>query len=132
MSERMTWDEYGLSLAHAASLRVACNRRQVGAVIMDLSHRVVSMGYNGTPAGMVNCSDGGCPRGQLSYDECPAFGSYSNCTGGHAEDNAIEYADVDLTGFTIYITCAPCDDCRLLIHNAGIKRAVWPEGEYSE
>lgn len=123
---RLTWDEYGLALAEVAASRAACTRRKVGAVILDRNHRVTSVGYNGTPAGEVNCSDGGCPRGRLSYDECPAFSGYSNCNGLHAEDNALSFA----SGVTLYISCEPCYQCRELIATTDIERVVWPEGEY--
>ncbi|MCA1840140.1 MAG: cell division protein DedD [Actinobacteria bacterium] len=128
---RPSWDEYGLALATTASTRAACTRRQVGAVILSMTHRVISMGYNGTQTGEVNCSDGGCPRGQLSYEECAAFSVYTNCRGIHAEHNAIEYAmGRSLAGSTIYITCEPCYECRERIAETFIERVVWPSGEY--
>lgn len=129
---RPSWDEYGLELAFTVSRRAACNRSRVGAVILDAQHRIVSCGYNGVPAGQVNCSDGGCPRGQLSYDELPALSDYSNCNGIHAERNAIDYAPADrCLGSTIYITRAPCEGCREHTLASGITRVVWPDGEES-
>lgn len=127
---RPTWDEYGLLLATAAASRAACNRSQVGAAVLDQAHRVVSCGYNGVPAGELNCSDGGCPRGQLSYEQLPPLGDYSNCRGSHAEKNAIDYAAAEACrGSTIYITRSPCDECLTLIRRSGISRVVTPEGE---
>jgi len=126
---RPTWDEYGEMFAKVAATRAACSRRQVGAAIMDQRHDIVGTGYNGVAAGRLNCSDGGCPRGLLSYDECPAYGGYSNCEGYHAEDNAIWHAQtrrVDLTGCTIYVTHDPCTDCAALIEQAGITRVISP------
>lgn len=116
-------------LAQAARLRAACSRRQVGAAILDAEHDTVSTGYNGVPAGDTNCSDGGCPRGLLSYDDCPAYGSYGNCVGRHAEHNAIRSAHkrgIDLTGTTIYVTHDPCADCAERIVRAGIERVISP------
>ncbi len=134
---RPNWDEYGMLLAQAVLTRAACSRRQVGAVILDEQHRVVATGYNGTVSGSVNCSDGGCPRGLLSYDDCPAYGSYSNCVGLHAEHNAIETARerhalnwpeglFHLTGCTIYVTHVPCADCMERIILVGITNVISP------
>jgi dCMP deaminase len=126
---RPTWDEYAMAAAEWAKTRAACSRRQVGAAIFDQNHAIVSTGYNGVAAGQLNCSEGGCPRGLLSYAEQPAYGSYANCNGYHAEDNAIWTAHVrhlDLTGFTIYVTHDPCADCTRLIMEAGIVRVVSP------
>lgn len=120
------------------SKRADCTRRQVGAVIVDSEHRIVSTGYNGAPSGDPGClTDGACPRGQKSYAEVPAFSSYSNCIAKHAEQNAIEYAWDELNDrfcegeFTVYITCEPCPDCRALIDEMALDRVVWPEGEYT-
>jgi len=97
---------------------------------MDTANRIVSCGYNGVPAGDRNCSDGGCPRGRLTYEQLPPLGDYSNCNGRHAERNAIEYADPDdCVGSTLYVTRAPCDGCSGLVRLAGIVRVVWPDGE---
>ncbi len=126
---RPTWDEYGMIIAQAVLTRAACSRRQVGAVILDAEHRVVATGYNGVLAGETNCSDGGCPRGLLSYTERPAYGSYSDCRGRHAEHNAIQTAQdrgMHLTGTTIYVTHDPCADCTDKIMRAGIIRVVSP------
>ena len=48
-------------LASLASLRSNCMKRRVGAVLVR-EKRVVSTGYNGTPRGVKNCSEGGCGR----------------------------------------------------------------------
>lgn len=124
---RMTWDEYGLALANTVAKRAACTRRQVGAVILDPDHRVLSTGYNGVPAGELNCSEGGCPRGQLSYKQCPAFSDYTNSKCQHAERNAIKYTNNIPEGSTIYITCPPCDGCNRLIKGVGIEQVIYPE-----
>ncbi len=65
---RISRDDYGLTVARAVAARADCTRRQVGAVIMDDEGRIVSTGYNGAPAGEPGCaSAGACPRGQLAY-----------------------------------------------------------------
>lgn len=61
---RPSWDEYGLGMAAAASVRGDCTRRQVGAALLDTNHRIVSAGYNGARPGGKSCLGGDCPRGR--------------------------------------------------------------------
>lgn len=127
MTERPTWNQYFLGIAEAVSKRADCTRRQVGAVIVDTQHRIVSTGYNGAPPNRVGCIDGGCPRGQKSYEEVPAFGDYSNCISNHAEANALLYGDRSKMELgTMYITDYPCFGCRKLIANSGLQTIVCP------
>ena len=58
---RPTWDEYFMEIASVVAKRSNCLRRSVGAVIMKDNH-ILSAGYNGTPKGVKNCFEGGCPR----------------------------------------------------------------------
>lgn len=127
---RPDWDEWGLEIAKAVATRADCTRRKVGAVLLDKHNRVVSTGYNGYPAGSKGCLAGGCPRGQLTYDELPAYSGYSgNCAALHAEENAVLYADPDrMRGGTVYVTDKPCDNCTRLLKGLQLKRVVWPEG----
>lgn len=125
---RPTWDDTWLEVAKAVANRAACTRSQVGALlVVDNCHTY--MGYNGVPSGEVHCTDGGCPRGLLTYDECAPLTSYSNCKAIHAEDNALRKAGSLAVGSTVYITRSPCDDCAQKMRSAGVERAVWPEGE---
>lgn len=126
MSERPSWDEWSLSLAQVVATRADCTRAQVGAVLLSRDHRVLSVGYNGLPAGIPGCaSAGNCPRGRLSTDECARNSDYANCPALHAEQNAILYADPkELPHSTLYVTRAPCPACQTLINSAGISRVV--------
>ena len=55
---RPSWDQYFMDIAHVAATRSNCSRRQVAAVLVR-DCRIISTGYNGTPRGVRNCSDGG-------------------------------------------------------------------------
>ena len=66
-TKRPDWDEYFMDIAHVVSKRGNCCRRKVAAVIVR-DKRIVSTGYNGTPRGIVNCHEGGCPR--CASDAC--------------------------------------------------------------
>lgn len=127
LNERLSWDEYGLGIAEAVSKRSSCTRRQVGAVVMDTDHRIVSTGYNGTAVGELNCVDGGCPRGLLSYDEQPAFAGYETSKCLHAEANALIRAGEKAVGGTLVVTCPPCHECARLATAARVARIIYPE-----
>lgn len=61
----------------------------------------------------------------------PAYSDYDNCIACHAEVNALLYSDrAKVEGGTLYITDEPCTACRKVIANSGVRRVVWPEGDY--
>ncbi len=126
---RPSWDEYFMEIAAVVARRSNCLRRSVGAVIMKDNH-ILSAGYNGTPKGVKNCFDGGCPRcaGKV------ASGTHlEECLCTHAEQNAICQAAChgnSIAGGTIYITISPCLTCAKLIINSGLKEVVYG-GDYA-
>ena len=127
MSKRLPKEERRLRVADAVSLSGDCIRSQVGAVLYDRRGRLVMSGHNGSVPGKPGClEDGACPRGQLSYDEFPAGGDYSNCIALHAEENLLIHARrEDLEGGTVYVTRAPCYRCMPRLEAAGVHRVVW-------
>ncbi len=121
---RPSWDEYFLDIARMVSLRSNCLKRKVAAVIIK-DKRIISTGYNGTPRGVLNCNEGGCPR-------CNSFGAsganLEDCYCSHAEENAITqaaYHGVSIKGGTLYTTFSPCLLCTKMIINAGIFEVVY-------
>jgi len=60
-NSRPDWDNYFMEIARVAASRSNCCRRHVAAVVVK-DRRIISTGYNGTPRGITNCCDGGCPR----------------------------------------------------------------------
>lgn len=128
--DRPSWDEYYLGIAKAVSTRGDCVRAQHGAVVVK-DHKIVSTGYNGTPAGNLNScgATGQCPRALDPHAE-HGKGQYDLCWSTHAESNALLRASwSDLQGAIIYITGQPCPGCSKLIASAGISRVVWEEGK---
>jgi dCMP deaminase len=126
VSSRPSWDDYYLNIAKAVSARGDCVRAQHGAVVVK-DHKIVSTGYNGTPAGDErSCgSTGQCPRA-LDQTAQHAKGEYDLCWSTHAEANALLRASWgDLLGATLYITGQPCPGCSKLIASAGIERVVY-------
>ncbi len=125
--ERISWDEYFMSMAELASKRSSCLRRQVGAVIVK-DNQVLSTGYNGAPKGLANCSDlNECLREKLGI---PSGERHELCRAVHAENNAITQCAVNgvsCKGGTLYVTASPCIMCAKQIINAGITRIVTKE-----
>jgi len=122
--ERPGWDEYFMSIARVVASRSNCVKRKVAAVI-TLDRRIISTGYNGTPRGVRNCNEGGCPR-------CNAFAEggtrLDECLCSHGEENAITqaaYHGVSVRGATLYSTLSPCLTCTKMIINAGIVEVVY-------
>ena len=123
---RPSWDEYFMEIAHVVAKRSNCSRRHVGAVIERNNH-FLSAGYNGTPHGVKNCYEGGCPR---CAGHTPSGKGLDECLCVHAEQNAICQAAFfghAVEGATMYITLSPCLTCAKLIINAGIKEVVYDD-----
>ena len=118
---KLSFDHIFMNLASDLALRSHCVKAQVGAVLAK-DTRIISIGYNGPPAGTHNCDEEwpetGCPR--------DARGSCSLAL--HAEENAILYATkngANLDGSTLYTTLSPCLPCARLIFSAGVKHVYF-------
>ena len=126
---RPDWDTYFMEIAHVVATRANCSRRKVAALIVA-DRRIISTGYNGTPRGVTNCFEGGCPR---CSGTAPSGTSLEECICVHAEQNAIcqaAYHGISVAGSTIYVTISPCLTCAKLIINAGIREVVYG-GDYA-
>ena len=103
-------------------------RLQVGAIVVK-DDRIISIGYNGMPAGWDNCCEeevvvatvDGVPQREIKELK-------SKPEVLHAESNAIaklakspESGD----GASIFITHSPCIDCAKLIYQSGIKTVYY-------
>jgi dCMP deaminase len=123
---RPSWDQYFMDIARQVAARSNCMKRQVAAVIVS-ERRIISTGYNGTPRGVKNCNEGGCPR-------CNGFSesgrNLEECLCSHGEENAIvqaSYHGIAIRDATLYTTYSPCLMCSKMIINAGIRRVVYNE-----
>jgi dCMP deaminase len=124
--ERPGWDDYYMGIARAVATRSNCIRRRVGALVV-VEKAIISTGYNGTPMGVANCSDGGCPR--CASDAAPGAG-YDTCVCVHAEQNAIVMAARHgnaTNGGVLYATLRPCFGCAKESIQAGIREIVFDE-----
>lgn len=121
---RPDWDDYFLGIAKMVALRSNCIKRKLAAVIVK-DRRIISTGYNGTPRGVKNCNEGGCPRcNNLSV----SGKNLEECLCSHAEENAITqaaYHGVIIKDATLYSTFSPCLICTKMIINSGIREVVY-------
>lgn len=120
-SERPEYDDIFMELAVNLAKRSHCVKRHVGAVLTK-DTRIISIGYNGPPAGTHNCDEEwpetGCARDRK--------GSCSLAI--HAEQNAIIYAvknNANVEGSTLYVTLSPCLACARIIYSMGIKKVIY-------
>jgi dCMP deaminase len=99
--------------------RATCPRRQVAAILVDDSNRLVAVGYNGVPSGMTHCIDVPCPGAR------DQSGDTSRCIAIHAEVNALSQARASRRNpFTLFCSTTPCFDCAKLLITEGVKRIV--------
>ncbi len=123
-NSRPDWDTYFMNIARNVSLRSNCLKRKVAAIIVK-DKRIISTGYNGTPRGVKNCSEGGCPR---CSDFAKSGAALGDCLCSHAEENAIvqsAYHGVSIKDATLYCTFSPCLTCTKMILNSGLKEVVY-------
>lgn len=111
-NDRISWDEYFLSIAFLISSRSTCSRLQVGSVIVK-DNRILSAGYNGFMPGAPHVS-----RVRDNHEMATI----------HSEVNAITDCakrGVSLINSQIYITHFPCINCFKTIVASGIKEIFY-------
>ncbi|MGB1250029.1 MAG: deoxycytidylate deaminase [Candidatus Promineifilaceae bacterium] len=116
---RPDWDSYFMQIASAVATRSTCERAHVGCVIVR-DKRILTTGFNGSPAGLDHCDD----VGHLMVE--------GHCVRTiHAEVNAIIQAalhGVSTKGAIAYVTHHPCIHCTKTLINAGVTRVVYDIG----
>jgi dCMP deaminase len=119
---KQKWVDAFMDTAERFAQLSSAKRLQVGAVVVK-DNRIISIGYNGTPAGWDNnCEytpydDNGDPMDIKTKQEVI-----------HAEANAISKlarSSESGLGSDIFITHAPCVDCAKLIYGAGINTVYY-------
>ncbi len=124
--ERISWQQYFMSIAFMVSERSTCTRRKVGALAVKDRH-ILATGYNGVPSKITHCLERGCIRTQLNI---PSGERHEICRGLHAEQNVIIQAAVhgaSLEGADIFCTTQPCLICSKMLINCNIKRIYHAE-----
>lgn len=116
-----------MDIAEKFSTLSTCERLKVGAVITK-NNRIISTGYNGVPSGLKHCCEiyKGIDFSIPENDE--VHRKFSAHYELHAEQNAIVEAaknGIALNGSILYTTVEPCDYCRKLIAQSGIKKVYY-------
>ncbi|MCE8159316.1 MAG: dCMP deaminase family protein [Candidatus Moeniiplasma glomeromycotorum] len=131
----LTWTDYFTSIARLVAQRSKDPSTQVGAVIVNPDNNtLISTGYNGFPRG---CSNDDFPWGNGKLEEKTFSKISADFTSNsvwlnskypyvvHAEANALIHARQNCTGFALYTTLFPCNECAKLIIQAGIKKIYY-------
>ena len=108
-----------MEIAETVSKMSYAKRLQVGAIVVK-DNRIISIGYNGTPAGWDN--------------NCEDEDNKTKPEVIHAEANAImKLASSSESGkdSVMFLTHAPCIDCAKLIYGAGITHVHY-KNEYRD
>jgi dCMP deaminase len=125
---RPPWDIYFAKIVEEIATRSTCTRRQIGAVVVNRDHQIVSTGFNGVVRKAPHCSETGCIKDEQNIQS--GIG-HSICPAVHAEQNALIQAGRNASGCTLYLNAFPCKICARLIVNAGIERVVI-SGDYTD
>jgi dCMP deaminase len=121
MQHKPEFEDIFMDLAVNLSYRSHCIKRQVGAVLTK-DTRIISIGYNGPPAGTHNCDE------EWPEEGCPRDSKGSCSLALHAEQNAILYAvknGTSIENTTLYVTLSPCIACARIIYSVRIRKVVF-------
>jgi dCMP deaminase len=89
----------------------------VGAVLVDRHNRIISLGFNGFPQGILD--DSRLEDRELKYKMIL-----------HAEQNSILFAQRSLIGATLYVwPFMPCSRCAAVIIQTGLREVVAPQND---
>ena len=137
--DRPERSDYYMGIAMAVRARADCLGNRIGAVLV-LEDRIISTGYNGTPANLPNCTEGGCVRCG-DRERFVSGRAYDICICVHAEQNALLTAarfGIATEGAVLYSTMRPCFGCTKELLQARIASVhylhdwVYPEEEMQE
>jgi dCMP deaminase len=112
---KQKWIDAFMDTAERFAQLSSAKRLQVGAVVVK-DQRIVSIGYNGTPAGWTNQCEGddGKTKDEVIHAEANAVAKLARDgeSGLHAD---------------LFCTHAPCIQCAKIVYGAGIKKVYYRE-----
>lgn len=111
------WDRFFFEMAHGVAELSKDPDRKVGALLVSPDRRQFSMGYNGFPPHMEDLPS-------LLADR-----EFKRQNMVHAEDNCVRHGVIghgSVSGFTLYVTRFPCQECAIKVASAGVHRVVAP------
>ena len=120
------WVDAFMDTAERFAQLSSAKRLQVGAVVVQ-DNRIISIGYNGMPAGWTNvCEEVVTPTLPYLSGDGPTLKTKDEVI--HAEANAISKLARDGesgNGASLFCTHAPCINCAKLIYGAGVKKVYY-------
>lgn len=115
----LKWIGRFLDLARSVASWSKDPRTQVGAVAVDDANRVLEMGFNGLPAGVIDLRERMLPPDKYTWTS-------------HAEENLVATAARQrLSGSTVFVTHFCCTSCARMLIQSGVKRIVVGRGRWS-
>lgn len=119
---KQKWVDAFMDTAERFAQLSSAVRLKVGSVVVQ-DNRIISIGYNGTPAGWTNvCEE------NIYDDNGDVIRNQTKDEVIHAEANAISKLARDGergNGADLFCTHAPCIQCAKLIYGAGIKKVYY-------
>jgi len=118
---KQKWINAYMDTAERFAQLSSAERLKVGAVVVK-DHRIISIGYNGTPSGWDNACENVV---QLSDDTVT---TKTKDEVIHAEANAIlklAKSNEGGDGAVLFCTHAPCVECAKLIYGSGINKVYY-------
>ncbi|MCR5457309.1 MAG: dCMP deaminase family protein [Clostridiales bacterium] len=121
----ISWDQYFMGIALLSAERSKDNNTQVGACVVDENNKILSVGYNGMPAG--------CDDDKMPWEREGGFLETKYAYVCHAELNAIlNYGKGSLKNAKIYVSLFPCNECTKAIIQSGIREVVYLSDKYAD
>ena len=112
------WDLRLIGLAKHVAQWSKDPSTQVGAVIADEKHRVLSLGFNGFARGVRDLAER-LENREIKYDMII-----------HAERNALLFANASVDGASVYVwPLLPCAQCAATLIQAGIAEVIAPAAD---
>ncbi len=121
---KLDWDEYFMLQAIIASYKSKDPHTKVGCVFVDKNNHQLTMGYNGTIAGIdeTKIPWGNDQSVPLEYQK---YGYVI-----HAEANALSHTNGKLEGSRLYTTLFPCNECAKLIATHRVNEVIFLSDVY--
>jgi dCMP deaminase len=107
----MSWEEYAIRLAEAASLKSKDPYIKVGCCLLRHDNSTAALGFNGFPSKMEE--NWNCREERRKYVI-------------HAEQNALRYVKPGEC-YLAASTLLPCNDCLKALASYGIKKIIYRE-----
>lgn len=122
MTDRPSRPDTMMGVARLLAQRSTCQRRRVGAVLVDDRHRILATGHNGVPMNSPHCLDHPCPGVGL-----PSGTGLDLCRAVHAEMNAMLFCPDVMKIDTLYVTTSPCMLCIRMLLNTSCQHIIYGE-----